>query len=71
MGASLLAYPTDKDGYANLCSFANKRESAHRKSKCELYKEDVYEFAKDMQFIAVPPASLNDSFDLNDDFKTT
>ena len=68
-GLSLLAYPTDKDGYNQLCSLLTKGNVRTEKGKCELYKADVYEHAKAMKFIAVPPASLNTTFDLEESFK--
>ncbi|PWT73521.1 MAG: error-prone DNA polymerase [Bacteroidetes bacterium] len=68
-GASLLAYPTNKDGYANLCSILSKGNLRTEKGKCDIYKADVYEHAKGIKFIVIPPASLNNSFDFEDDFK--
>ncbi len=68
-GTSLLAYPTNKDAYANLCSLLTKGNIRNEKGKCDLYKQDVYEHAKGLNFIAVPPSSLNGKFDFNDDYK--
>jgi error-prone DNA polymerase len=64
-GPALLAYPTNKDAYANLCSLLTKGNLRTEKGKCDLYKADVYEFAKGLKFILVPPASLNDRFDID------
>lgn len=68
-GNSLLAYPVDKSGYEQLCSLLSKGNLRTEKGKCELYKTDVYEHAKGIKFIAVPPSSLHSNFDFDDDFK--
>jgi error-prone DNA polymerase len=71
-GESLLAYSSNKDAYANLCSLLTKGNLRTEKGKCELYKQDVYQYAKGLKFIAVPPYSLNENFDLDKNFiKTT
>ena len=70
-GASLLAYPTNKEAYGNLCSLLTKGNLRTEKGKCDLYKADVYEHAKGIKFIVVPPASLNTLFDFEDSFKKT
>ena len=41
-GTSLLAYPTDKDAYANLCSLLTKGNLRTSKGKCVLYKTLQY-----------------------------
>src|SRR5438045_2476118 len=48
-GASLLAYPTDKKTYAQLCLLLTKGNIRTEKGKCDLYKQDVYEHAKGMK----------------------
>ena len=68
-GASLLAYPTDNEAYSNLCSLLTNGNIRTEKGKCELYRADVYEHAKGMKFIVIPPSSLNQEFDSEDDFK--
>src|SRR4051812_27171621 len=68
-GASLLAYPTNKEAYAQLCLLLTKGKTRTEKGKCDLYKQDVYEHAKGMKFIVVPPASLNSMFDFHDEYK--
>src|SRR5215831_11929779 len=70
-GASLLAYPTNKETYAQLCSLLTKGNIRTEKGKCDLYKAGVYEYAKGMKLIVVPPASLNPMFDFDNDFKQT
>src|SRR5437868_4770612 len=54
-GPSLLAYPTDKEAYANLSALLSKGNLRAEKGSCYLYKADVYEHAKGMKFIVVPP----------------
>jgi len=70
-GPSLLAYPTNKDAYAQLCMLLTKGNLRTEKGKCELYNEDVYEHAKGLKFIVIPPASLNPMFDFEEEFKQT
>jgi len=62
-GPSLLAYPTDKASYAQLCSLLTKGNLRTEKGKCDLYKSDVYEHAKDIKFVVIPPDVLNKEFD--------
>jgi error-prone DNA polymerase len=68
-GIGLLAYPTNKEAYANLCELLTKGNLRTEKGKCDLYKQDVYEHAKGIKFIVIPPSALNDTFDFHDDFK--
>src|SRR5436309_14331245 len=49
-GASLLAYATNNEGYANLCSLLTKGNLKTTKGKCDIYKADVYEYAKGLKF---------------------
>jgi len=70
-GASLLAYPTNKEAYTSLCKLLTKGNLRTEKGECILYKQDVYEHAKGIKFIVIPPCTLNEEFDFNDDFKNT
>ena len=70
-GASLLAYPTNKEAYERLCALLTKGNIRTEKGKCDLYKADVHEHAKGMKFIVIPPASLNPLFDFDLSFKQT
>lgn len=67
-GQSLLAYPTNKEGYANLSSLLSEGNLRAEKGECHLYKADVYRYSSDMKFIVVPSASLNESFEFESDF---
>lgn len=68
-GPSLLAYPTDKAGYGRLTALLTKGNIRTEKGKCELRRQDVYEHAEGIRFIAIPPASLNKKFDYDISFK--
>lgn len=69
-GPSLLAYPEDKDAYARLTNLLTKGNLRAEKGQCHLYKKDVYEHAKGLVFVALPPTQLNPSFELEPHFKT-
>jgi len=68
-GPSLLAYPTTIGAYAQLSALLSEGNLRAEKGDCHLYKADVYRYAKGIKFIAVPPASLNASFEFEPDFK--
>ncbi len=68
-GPSLLAYPTTKEAWEQLCTLLTKGNIRTEKGKCELKKQDVYDHAAGMIFIIIPPSSLNAQFDFDDDFK--
>jgi error-prone DNA polymerase len=68
-GASLLAYPTDMDAWSRLSGLLTRGNLRAEKGQCYLYKQDVYEHAKGIKFIAVPPKSLNSRFDFDETFK--
>src|SRR5689334_4831921 len=70
-GASLLAYPSNKEAYGRLCSLLTKGNFRTEKGKCDLYKADVYEAGKGMKFIVIPPLSLSRELDVDPDFKKT
>ncbi|MGZ3819740.1 MAG: PHP domain-containing protein, partial [Mucilaginibacter sp.] len=69
-GPSLLAYPTDQDAWARLCALLSTGNLRAEKGECHLYKQDVFDHAKGIKFIVVPPASLNKQFDFDQSFKT-
>lgn len=68
-GPPLLAYPTDKEAYARLSGLLSTGNLRAEKGKCYLYKADVYASSKGIKFIAIPPLSLNEAFDFDDDYK--
>lgn len=67
-GPSLLAYPTNKLGYANLSGLLSEGNLRAEKGECHVYKADVYRYAAGIKFIAVPPNVLNAAFELDVDF---
>ncbi|HEX6180007.1 MAG TPA: error-prone DNA polymerase [Chitinophagaceae bacterium] len=70
-GPSLLVYPTNKEAYSNLCRLLTTGNIRTEKGRCELYKQDVYTHSPGNKFIVVPPATLNENFELDHDFKQT
>jgi error-prone DNA polymerase len=68
-GPSLLAYPTNREAYSQLSSLLTEGNLRTEKGKCDLYKADVYRYAKGIKFIVVPPDTLNESFDFDPPFE--
>ncbi|MBC7851737.1 MAG: error-prone DNA polymerase, partial [Chitinophagaceae bacterium] len=69
-GISLLAYPQNIAAYSGLCNLLTLGNRRAEKGDCILYKEDVYNYSKDVLFIAIPPSSLDQDFNLDPIFKT-
>ncbi len=67
-GPSLLAYPADKVAYGRLSALLTEGNLRTEKGKCELYRTDVYKYAKGIRFIALPPAALTPAFDFEPSF---
>lgn len=68
-GPSLLAFPTDMQAYSrlsNLLTIGNRRTE---KGQCNLYKADVFQYASGTKFVVLPPATLNQLFDFDKNFK--
>lgn len=68
-GISLLAYPTSRTAYAQLCNLLTLGNRRAEKGECHLYKKDVYEYAADIKLIALPPTSLNELFEFDSSFE--
>lgn len=68
-GPSLLAYPTNLDGYSRLSHLLTTGNLRTEKGQCELYKKDVYAHKEGILFAVVPPTKLNEHFDYDDSFK--
>ena len=68
-GPSLLAYPKNIKAYGRLSALLSLGNSRAEKGKCHINKADVYDHAKDIIFIAIPPDKLNTLFDFEDNFK--
>ncbi len=67
-GSSLLAYPTDKDAYARLSALLSEGNLRTEKGHCNLYKADVFRYAKGINFIVIPPSSLNLNYEFEPEF---
>ncbi len=67
-GLSLLAYPTNKKAYSQLCNLLTTGNRRAEKGACHLYKADVYKYAEDIKFIVLPPTELNELFDFDASF---
>ncbi|HEU5163926.1 MAG TPA: error-prone DNA polymerase, partial [Chitinophagaceae bacterium] len=70
-GPSLLAYPVNRDAYSLLCNLLTLGNRRAVKGESHLYKADVYQHAKDIKFIVIPPGKLNEQFDFENSFKET
>ncbi|QRR00590.1 error-prone DNA polymerase [Dyadobacter sandarakinus] len=68
-GPSLLAYPTTQPAYSRLSALLTEGNLRTEKGKCDIYKKDVYQYAGDIRFIAVPPSTLNEAFHFDPDFE--
>ncbi|HRH50444.1 MAG TPA: error-prone DNA polymerase [Panacibacter sp.] len=68
-GISLLAYPTSRTAYAQLCNLLTLGNRRAEKGTCHLYKKDVYEYAADIKFITLPPETLNELFEFDNSFE--
>ncbi|MES1217828.1 MAG: error-prone DNA polymerase, partial [Bacteroidota bacterium] len=66
---SLLAYPTNKYAYTQLSALLTIGNLHAEKGDCHLYKADVYNHAKDLKFIVVPPPALNNLFAFEHSFE--
>ena len=67
-GPSLLAYPTHQAAYEQLSALLTVGNLRAEKGQCHLYKADLYQHAKGMLFIVLPPDHLNASFHFDPDF---
>lgn len=67
-GPSLLAYPTNKEAYAQISALLTLGNLRAEKGDCHLNKADVYQHAKDTKFILLAPPALTQNFDFEDAF---
>ncbi len=67
-GINLLAYPTNSSAYSQLCNLLTTGNRRVEKGACHLHKTDVYQYAKGVTFIAIPPPALNEQFDFDNSF---
>ncbi len=68
-GMSLLAYPTNINAYSQLCNLLTLGNQRAPKGACYLYKADVYRYAGGVKFVMIPPAELDQHFDLDTSFE--
>ncbi len=68
-GPSLLAYPMDAAGYAQVSGLLSTGNMRAEKGRCELRREDLFAHAKGSKFIVLPPDTLNRSFDFDPAFE--
>lgn len=68
-GPSLLAYPQNIRAYSQLSNLLSMGNLRTEKGKCYLYRADVYNHAKGVRFVVLPPAALNGVFDFDASFK--
>lgn len=68
-GPSLLAFPTNTNAYSQLSNVLTAGNLRTEKGECHLFKKDVFEHAKGIKFIILPPSSLNEIFDFDLSFK--
>ncbi|OJV54336.1 MAG: error-prone DNA polymerase [Bacteroidetes bacterium 43-16] len=64
-GYPLLAYPTNREAYSRLSALLTKGNLRAEKGDCHLYKSDVYNHAKDIKFVIIPPAVLDRNFEFD------
>jgi error-prone DNA polymerase len=67
-GISLLAYPANAKAYSQMCNLLTTGNRRAEKGECHLYKADVYQYAKDIKFIVLPPGNLNERFEFDASF---
>jgi error-prone DNA polymerase len=70
-GPSLLAFPTDLHAYSRLSNLLTIGNLRTEKGQCQLYKGDVYQHAKGIKFVVIPPTSLNEVFEFDTSFIKT
>ncbi len=67
-GSSLLAYPVNMNGWANLCGLLSTGNLRAEKGECHLHKTDVFKYKEHLHFIVLPPDALNEDFCFDESF---
>ncbi|MES2880935.1 MAG: error-prone DNA polymerase [Bacteroidota bacterium] len=67
-GSSLLVYPINIKGWANLCGLLSIGNLRAEKGECHLYKADVFHYSQHLHFIVLPPEALNEDFCFDESF---
>ncbi|GAB2808931.1 error-prone DNA polymerase [Ferruginibacter profundus] len=70
-GISLLAYPTNKNAYAQICNLLTIGNRRAEKGECHLYKKDIFQYSRDIKFIVLPPDALNEQFEFEPSFEAS
>ncbi|HEY5369715.1 MAG TPA: PHP domain-containing protein [Hanamia sp.] len=70
-GLSLLAYPANRKAYSQLSNLLTLGNRRAEKGECHLYKQDVYQYAKDVKLIVIPPDKLNSLFEFDASFSSS
>lgn len=68
-GYDLLAYPTNIDGYAQICELLTAGNTRAEKGDCHLFKEDVYTYLHDVKLMVIPPGALNKQLEFEPGFR--
>ncbi len=61
-GASLIAYPENRDAYGRLSQLITLGRRRAEKGQCTLYQQDVLDWGQELRLIALAPDQLNDAF---------
>ena len=67
-GPGLLAYPTDKEAYARLSHLLTTGMRRTEKGQCRLFRKDVYENAKGLRLLILPPEQMTGLFEVDPSF---
>src|SRR6476659_8364784 len=63
-GPSLLAYTTGLSSYSQLTRLLTLGNTRAEKGDCFLYKQDLYQYSKGIILVVLPPAILDERFEL-------
>lgn len=69
-GPELLVYPTNLAAWSSLCSLLSTGNLRAEKGECRLYTADVFQQAKGLHVVALPPQTLNEEFQVEPSFET-
>jgi error-prone DNA polymerase len=61
-GASLIAYPTDREAWGRLCRLITLGRRRAPKGSCELYRQDVQAYGQGLALIVLPPDAPDEAF---------
>ncbi|MBE9553600.1 MAG: PHP domain-containing protein, partial [Proteobacteria bacterium] len=61
-GASLIAYPSDREAWGRLCRLITLGRRRAPKGSCELYRQDVQAHGQGLALIVLPPDAPDEAF---------